>query len=669
MFKRLSLIAAVFFLMTAFINPAFAGTPYDSTKAIKDAVQNYSSYYQGEYNFNGDAIRYITSTGVSNITSGDGYSYGFLTYGQPHPQDDQRDRQYRYIGYTYYGEDYTNMDFPADKNANGADFASQNWISQPWENPDVIAVAPELVEFNPRGLPGDGDPKYHDVILAGIMAYGGTNANNGYTMSSSSNPEFWENIEQYVHILAPPTNYAWGIGRMWHYDENGYPWYVTVPIYPNALLENNNLKAVSLDLGAGAKAKPSEEYTATVVFENEAERSFTDVPVGLLHGQYQCVIYDENNKVLPQKNISGKNVYVADFGAKGKQNAKRTFTAKWHPLSGVTTDGLTGIVNRGEIAKVYQETTYDDNVVQATVPIDGINLKAVSINPGVYGEADPNSEYTATVVFKNESNETLTAVPVGGFNSEYRAYLKDAGGNDVQYADFGPGETKTFYFKYHTDSGDCLLKGVINTSPLEQKYNEPNYSDNVVTTLVEVQEMTEPVYDDPYLTLRAITQDGELWRPEGEAKWTDFVHATLTVPRPKPPKGHLDWWEISYAKLTYPCKNSEFTFGTPYPPEGTTVESMDVPGEGLESEKEATLVFQEDWAMDGAGIYSQLEGYMMAEDPRYYPITVNYKVTYQYSYRKCDEDSCWTVTKVKSYTSTAKESLLVNGTAVDSRAQ
>lgn len=659
MFKRLSLIAAVFFLMTVIINPAIAGTPYDATKAIEDALQNFG---YGSTNKSGYPLNYITTTGLNNITDGKGYSYGFLTYGQPH--GDQKNGQHRYIGYTFYGEDYTNMDFPADKNAGGADFASQNWIIEPWKNPDVRAVNPSFYDFS-----GDGDPSYHTVILAGILAYGGTNANNGFTISDSSgDPAFWNAIEKYVHILSPPTNYGWGIGRMWHYDEDGYPWYVTVPIMPNSLTEENNLKAVSLDLGAGEKAKPGEEYTATVVFENESERSLTDVPVGLLHGQYQCVLYDENNKVLPQKNINGKDVYVTEFGEKGSENAKRTFTAKWHPFTGVTTDGLTGIVNREEIAKVYLETTYDDNVIQATVPIDGINLKAISIDPGVSGEAAPNSEYTATVVFKNESEEYLSAVPVGGFNHEYRAYLKDADGNDVQYADFGPGETKTFYFKYHTDIGDCLLTGVINTSPLEQKYDEPNYKDNVVEADVIIAEI-EPVYEDPRLTLRAITQDGAFWRPEGEAKWTDFVHATLTVPRPTPPRGSLDWWKISYANLTYPRKNPEFTFGTPYPPVGTITKSMDVPGSGLQSEKEATLVFQEDWGLDGAGIFSQLEGYMMAENPRYYPITVEYGVTYQYHYRKRSGDRYKTVTKTDSYTSTARESLLVNGTAVDSLAE
>lgn len=238
MFKRLSVIAAVFFLLTvAFLNPALAKT-YDATKAIDDAETNFGSYYdKSGKNNNGDALYYVSILGLKKITDASGNSYGFLSYGDEHGLENGHNR---YIGYTFYGEDYTNMDFPADKNANGADFASQNWISQPWGNsPDAMAVKasdPTFSFFNPAGLPGDGDSQYHTAILAGIMAYGGTNANNGYTMNGTDDPSFGANVEQYVHILAPPTQYAWGVGRMWHTDASGTLFYVTVPLQPKAPL-------------------------------------------------------------------------------------------------------------------------------------------------------------------------------------------------------------------------------------------------------------------------------------------------------------------------------------------------------------------------------------------------------------------------------------------------
>ncbi|MBP7330893.1 MAG: hypothetical protein KBA08_01035 [Firmicutes bacterium] len=317
MLKRLSVIAAVFFLLTvAFLTPALAGTPYDSAKAINDAKENYGYSATNE---SGDPINYVTSTGLSNLTDGKGYSYGFLTYGQPH--GDQKSGESRYIGYTYYGEDYTNMDFPADKNAGGADFTSRNWIIEPWNEPgltDIQATDPMFTMFNPDGLPGDGDPAYHTAILAGIMAYGATNANNGYTITEASNPAFWNEIEKYVHILSPATAYSFGIGRMWHKDASGGLWYVTVPIMPNALLpELGNLKAVSIDLGVppGQLAEPDTKYMATVVFKNEFDKKLTGVPVAVLHGEYKATLKDEKGQTLPWVSINGKEVQVADFEA------------------------------------------------------------------------------------------------------------------------------------------------------------------------------------------------------------------------------------------------------------------------------------------------------------------------------------------------------------------
>lgn len=258
--RRLSVIIAVLFLLTVSINTALAGTLYDATKAINDAEQQYSDYYQNSSpNVPGqdESLHYVSDPGLSKLTDGNGYSYGFLAYGQPH--GDQKPSQSRYIGYTYFGEDFTNMNFPADQNANGADFASQNWINKPWEAPDKSVIAsndPYFTKFS-----GDGDSKYHAVTLAGIMAYGGTNASNGYIISSTDNPSFWSNIEQYVHILAPPTNYAWGIGRMWHYDANGNLLYITVPIAPFALA--NQPQLIVTPSTATVNVGGTQQYTAT----------------------------------------------------------------------------------------------------------------------------------------------------------------------------------------------------------------------------------------------------------------------------------------------------------------------------------------------------------------------------------------------------------------------
>jgi len=473
MFKRLSVIAAVFFLLTAsLMNPALAGKLYDEKIAIDDALQNYSGYYQNKYNFNGDPIHYITDTSLSKIPDANGYGCGFLTYGQPH--GDYKAGQYRYIGYTFYGEDYTNMDFPPDKYANGADFASQNWVSYPWDDPAVKASNPNIKKFDPVGLPGDGDSDigYRYVLQYSIL-FTDYLGNNGYKVDLSSNPSFWDNIHLYVHVLSPATTYSWGIGRMWHYDANGNLWYVTVPIAPGILIPPaGNLKAVSIDLGVppGQKAEPGTEYTATVVFENESDQVYLGTPVAVLHGEYQATLYDENGQALPKKTISGKEVQVADFGKKGEPNAKRTFTCKWHPFAQAR-DGLTGIINRDEIGKVHLETTYEDNIVRAEIPVKLANLKVTDItldpNPGT-----PSQLTNGIITVQNESEESFTAT-----NTVWRVRHSDGTVLDENTitTDLAAGESKQLPFSFTPDIGDTYSVAAMINPMHDNPPNEVNW--------------------------------------------------------------------------------------------------------------------------------------------------------------------------------------------------
>jgi len=210
-----------------------------------------------------------------------------------------------------------------------------------------------------------------------------------------------------------------------------------------------NLKAVSIDLGvpAGQKAEPGAEYTATVVFENESDQAYPGTPVAVLHGSDFATLYDETGNVLPKKTIGGREVQVADFGKKGEPNARRTFTCKWHPFV-VSKDGLTGIVNHDEIGKVHQETTYEDNKVQAETGVMLINLKVTDITLSS-DSGMPGEEVTAVITVLNESER-------GFANVETLWRVRHADDETVLAegtvtADFAPGEAKQFTVSFKPD--------------------------------------------------------------------------------------------------------------------------------------------------------------------------------------------------------------------------
>ncbi len=301
------------------------------------------------------------------------------------------------------------------------------------------------------------------------------------------------------------------------------------------------------------------------------------------------------------------------------------------------------------------------------VPKAEMNLMASSIDPGIPSdEAEPGERYTATVKFKYFGNVPVDNVPIAAYNGEYRATLKKSG-QPITTDNFAPGDIKTYTFDWTAPgSGETVLKGVIDTPPLENKYQETTEEDNIVQTTVLVRQ-PPPSPGSGSLTSQAVSQDGTITRPTGTAKWTDRVTATLRPERPTPPRGSLDWWRVTNASLTYPKKNYNFSFGTPYGPSGTRTISMNASGHT------ANATFEEDWAMDGARIYSMIERRMMAEHPKNYTITADYAITYQYSYyvwRGSGEDR-HKVKRTRTGTNTggASGQLLVNGTGVDSRAQ
>ncbi|MGB9825539.1 MAG: hypothetical protein ACPLRU_02590 [Desulfofundulus sp.] len=226
--------------------------------------------------------------------------------------------------------------------------------------------------------------------------------------------------------------------------------------------------------------------------------------------------------------------------------------------------------------------------------------------------------------------------------------------------EFQPGQEYKYRVPVAAQDGDS--KVVVKINPVDMS-EDADWSDNSDEALIVVVHKQQGPSGPGSLTFRAVSQDRRVTRPAGTAKWTDWVTATLRPPEPKPPKGWVTWWKVTSASLTYPKKNPEFTFGTPYPPVGTVTVRMKPDGH------EAKVEFQEDWGMDGARIWSILERKMMAEKPKEYTLTARYTVEYGYCWTECDKDGCWTECATATASGTVSGNLLVNGTGVNSLAE
>ncbi|WP_286725735.1 Ig-like domain-containing protein, partial [Pelotomaculum sp. PtaB.Bin117] len=253
-------LTLLFFLTKTYANQN--QFPTNKQEAVNYANQElYSQYkdllgpeYFTETNIVDKQINWIQIGGLSGVTIGSSNNtYGALVYGDPHgdtsteseslgPQTNSDEIQYRYLGFTYNDEDYSNPAYPHDAWAGGY-LEDRKWIVDPWYNIEGAV----LNSF-------DGDTKYLPNIQKGIAIY--------YSdISLGGSSPYWNNWSQYVHILVPPTQYTWGMGRMWHQRSDNSIWYITVPLVPGAALITPEL--VVTPSTATIYESETQQYTAT----------------------------------------------------------------------------------------------------------------------------------------------------------------------------------------------------------------------------------------------------------------------------------------------------------------------------------------------------------------------------------------------------------------------
>ncbi|MCL6478509.1 MAG: hypothetical protein K6T65_08830 [Peptococcaceae bacterium] len=694
--KKFILIIALITLLTAFFvySPAFAGPAEEEKLRRWSEGQNISPAEVGE------AARVVTNDELFLLIQEDYFKqlskqgkpfnplsfdkYWSLAYDDEHGTVDDNAKfpwaKWRYIGYTNKDEAFTNFWFRPDfVPGGGFHIDKARWIEKPFYSPLVSQFLTQMgepgLEDNPF-LPDNPmvGSKLRPHIAWGLKALAIVWP-EWYKFDAKASPiQDWEN---YAHILQPPSYWCWGTGRMFHQARDGSIWYLDVPLPPGRLLEFDLKAELEKDSYQG---KPGEKIDTTATF---SLAQGYDSPV---EAKLRVYIETENDiielpftPVDPMKTLDGGK-YTFRPGESLEVNV--SFTVPNGPAELVTR--IEPVLGKG---RTIIEKDSANNEDRAPIVSGLQNLVALRIDSGVSGEAVPGVRYTAAVDLQNQSDIPLFEVPVGGFHREYRAVLKDRAGNPVKYADFGPGEIKTFYFDWTApgELSETVLIGAVDADPVEDRYAETNEDDNTIEVTVPIQEvafdpgegdLTFQAYSKPGTDLHGNWQEERPREPD-TAKWTDRVVATLRVPAPKPPKGTLVSWSITSASLTYPRQNPEFCRGNPVEPiDGDTVTiDMDTHGHT------ATAEFEEDWSIAGygygteaAGIYNMMTGEVMASEPKAYRIAADWVVEYTYEYqiphRSCHRRSdgtrscrTWyeTVRKTGTASGTAAGRLTVNG--------
>jgi hypothetical protein len=598
--------------LIAFLPPAYADVPtsIDASTALATAEQS-------PYNipvtspWTGYSLNYIEPPAELQVQlpplpeAGQIYSFGYLTYGDPH--GNMSGGYHRYIGYDYYGNDLDNIAYPPDSPPNGASFDATQWIPEPWTVP---AIGINKTQWDStQDFDFYGQPAYdaNDLLKIGMLCLGTTTGvggkGNGYTTDMTDGNTLWANLVQYINIMAPPTFYTWGIGRMWHL-ENGSYWYVTIPMPPLVCQQLYQQPEVMV-----TPASP------TILVSGTQNFTATYYP----NGQFAS-----GTPVTTQAAWSAGDTTVATIGAStgiatGVAVGTTPITATYTPPGGSMLTGTATLT----VAQPEPEL-----VVAPQAPV--INV----------GDQQP---FTATYYPSGQNiggGTDVTQQSTWTDDSSSVASIEQDTGVAT-----GVGQGTTTVTAVYTPSGGSALTDQAGLTVQQQQQQQQQTGSGGMGTL------TFHAHNQANIqTLYGTKVGGTLKRGQNIALWTDSVTATLAVSQPPTPTnipqggsfaGFINWGIASATLNGIPIQNPAFTFDNPVEP--SAYKTLGMNSQGTVSSGNATAVspgFEEDWSEDGIGygttgpqgIMDALNGQKVAVYPKSYQLSATYVVNYTYYY-------------------------------------
>lgn len=280
-----------------------------------------------------------------------------FAYGEPY--GDEKDGRYRYLGETTLGEDFTNPYFPHDAWA-GGQLESRNWIPAPWEKSYITKDFKIFKDndFNNRS-------EYLPSIQRGLELF------YAEAIQGPSNP-MWNHWHEYLHILQPPTKWAWGLGRMWHQvssGENKGIWYITVPLPPMADTVAPDL-STNLETDSFNNVKPGDKITSTVAYKLNPDHPRSERAWLRLHHVVDGQEYPIQLQPVNGASVPDENGYITLQPGEVKVYSY-TFTVQ---------DTPTKILSRINPVDTKEDKNWDNNRAEAEVKIPAYDI-SVKIKP------------------------------------------------------------------------------------------------------------------------------------------------------------------------------------------------------------------------------------------------------------------------------------------------
>ncbi|NLI58820.1 MAG: hypothetical protein GX387_09950, partial [Clostridium sp.] len=235
-------------------------TAQESFEVANEFLEENLGYfgYFGETNINGDKINEVLAVkgtpafsdmpifvyGKEFNASNDAVKNAAIKVIQR--PDEKGVPQYRCLGYTYSGDLFANPVFPPDyPSSQNVKTLNGRWVKEPWDykHPYIQQWIKQRIFVPDRLLRSTGR---RDFFAANIV--------------DGPEPQYFSDggsVEDYVHIIQPPTMHSWGLGIGFYFHNNGQSLrYKTFLLMPFEMLKKDiSVQAESIPIGAGAGRK------------------------------------------------------------------------------------------------------------------------------------------------------------------------------------------------------------------------------------------------------------------------------------------------------------------------------------------------------------------------------------------------------------------------------
>jgi hypothetical protein len=352
----------------------------------------------------------------------------------------------------------------------------------------------------------DGNIDYDSIATGLQLQYGDVLA------GPEAKPDFWSSLLERVHVLAPPTTYTWGMGRMWHRDANGNVWYLSVPLLPKVAYSEDYVKLpdVSVRLEpAQVDAKPGQELTFTATLK------LKKAPVISVNGRVSA----------PKKwfvranaghNVNGQSYPVTLEPLDGSPEFSQGYNiaffeegVEYRYKLTVRAQNASSVL--GVLAKpfLYKDADMSDNYAESKVNVDLPDFYA-SISPHKV-EADPGQPLAFDTTFGLKAEEGPWKALLRAFHEvdgkEHPAELKIGGAviPPDQPIEFSPGEEKKGTVAVTSQESDSRV--IVKINPVDVS-EDADWSDNRDEALITIREQCTDISVSAYPSEIAVENGG-----------------------------------------------------------------------------------------------------------------------------------------------------------------